>query len=219
MMPYQSTPAPAGQTVTLPTQTSAGTATQAPVAATTANPALIYRGLREKREVLFNQKSRLEEERREIVQKLREGPVSDADRLGLEQRLAGVDQRIAQVSINIAEADAEVAASAAVPGALVREVDPNGDDAEMFAMGLVFTGLMLFPIMIAWARRLWKKAATLPVVSQELSDRVGAIERNLDSVAFEIERIGEGQRFVTQLMAERVQPREALPEPRKSPPA
>ncbi len=219
MMPFQTTPAPATSAPTPPTQTSAGTATQAPTAVTTANPALVYRGLREKREVLWNQKNRLEDERQEIVQKLREGPVSDADRAGLEQRLAGVDQRIAQVSISIAEADAEVAAGAAVPGALVREENPGEQDAEMFAMGLVFTGLMLFPLMIAWARRLWKKAAVLPVVSQELSDRVGAIERNLDSVALEIERIGEGQRFVTQLMAERAQPREALPEPRRTPPA
>jgi hypothetical protein len=223
MMPIQTTPAPAASAPTPAPQTSVGTATPAPVAVTTADPAVVYRGLREKREVLWNQKSRLEQEREEIAQALRSGPVGDIDRTGLEQRLAAVDQRIAQVSINIAEADAEVAASAAVPGALVREVDPNGNDAELLAMGLVFTGIMLFPLVIAWARRLWKKAATQPVVSQELTDRVGAIERNLDSVAFEIERIGEGQRFVTQLMAERVQPhealREALPEPRKSPPA
>lgn len=219
MMPLQNTPAPAAPAPTPPTQTTAGSATQAPAAVVTADPAVVYRGVREKREVLFNQKNRLEEERREIAQKLREGPVGDVDRTGLEQRLAAVDQRIAQVSINIAEADAEVALAAAVPGALVEVVDPGEQEAEMFAMGLFFTGLMLFPIMIAWARRLWKRAAIVPVVSQELSDRVGGIERNLDAVALEIERIGEGQRFVTQLMAERAQAREALPEPRKSPPA
>lgn len=188
------------------------------------SPRDIYLGLREKREVLWNVKGRLEEEREEIVRQLRAGPASDADKAGLEQRLAAVDQQIAKVSIDIAEADAEVAAGAAVPGALredrSRDDWVNGPPPELVGVGMALTAVLLFPVAIAWARRLWRKASVISVVPQELTDRVGNIERNIETVALEIERIGEGQRFVTQLMAQRAEPvREALADPRKSPPA
>lgn len=40
-------------------------------------------------------------------------------------------------------------------------------------------------------------------------DRMKRLEQAVDSIAVELERVGEGQRFVTKLMAERVrQPRE-----------
>ena len=36
-----------------------------------------------------------------------------------------------------------------------------------------------------------------------MADRMASPERGLDAVALEIERIGEGQRFLTQALAER----------------
>jgi hypothetical protein len=222
-MPFQTTPAPrpADQ---LPAQTGAGTPTATPAQPSVATPRDIYLGLREKREVLWNQKSRLENEREEIVQQIRRGSVSDADKAGLDQRLAAVDQQIAKVSIDIAEADAQVAAGAAVPGALDEgpRADPwaTGPPVELVGVGMALTAVLMFPLVIAWARRLWRKANVVSAVPEELIDRMGNIERNLETVALEVERIGEGQRFVTQLMAQRGEPvREALADPRKAPPA
>lgn len=37
----------------------------------------------------------------------------------------------------------------------------------------------------------------------EFTDRLSSIERSVDAVALEVERIGEGQRFMTQLVNER----------------
>lgn len=216
-MPPQSTPspppgAPVAQVPGAQTTGVAPTATAAPLSPLDAYR--VYQGLREKREILWNQKSRLESEREELVQKIRQGPASDADRAGLEQQLAGVDQRIAKASIDIAEADGEVAAAAAVPGAIERPHDPNEVAEEQFGMTLVLLGVLLFPVAIGFARRLWKRASVVSAVPPELVDRVGNIERNLDTVALEIERIGEGQRFVNQLLASRQEPaREAIKGP------
>jgi hypothetical protein len=212
-MPPQNTPAPAAPS---PAQGPAATSTPAPIV--DAAPDVIYKGVREKREVLFNQKSRLEDERREIVEQLQQPNSNDVARQGLEQRLAAVDQRIAQVSINIAEADAEVALASAVPGALREEAPRDrwagGPPPELVAMGLFLTAALFFPIVLAHARRIWRKANVVSVVPPELTDRVAGIERNLDAVALEIERIGEGQRFVTQLMSQRAdRAPQALPEP------
>lgn len=48
---------------------------------------------------------------------------------------------------------------------------------------------------------------TLP---QELMDRLTRLDQAVDSIALEVERIGEGQRFVTRLRGERPAP-EPLP--------
>ena len=42
--------------------------------------------------------------------------------------------------------------------------------------------------------------------SPELADRFRNLEQSIDAVAIEVERIGEGQRFMTKLLAEREGP-------------
>ena len=222
-MPIQSHPEAAAlapsaplQATTTPPPAQGPVAAGTPVAQPTGSPSVIYEGLREQRDVLYRQKERILDEREEIVQSLRQGTVSDGDRAGQEQRLAQVDQRLARVNIEIAEVESQVATAAAQPGAIVREPerDPwqNGPPVELVVLGFVLTAVLLFPAALAWARRLWKKANVVSAVPPELTERISAMERNLDAVAVEIERIGEGQRFVTQLLAHRNEPvREALP--------
>lgn len=206
-MPLQSTPArssapqpPAAQSPVI-----AGSAGQP--TAISGSPEQLYRGLREKRSVLREQKQDLENERGEISRQLRAGPVGDADRSGLELRLAQVDQAIAKVSIDIAETDAQVAQAASVPGAIVEEPPRNewdyGPPPELVAIGMGLLAVLLFPLMIARARRLWRSANVVSAVPPELGEKLATMERGIDAIAVEVERIGEGQRFVTQLLAER----------------
>lgn len=206
-MNSQSTPAPASA--------RQPPAVQAPVIAegpaqsqtVTGTPEQVYRGLREKRSELGDQKNRLENERDEIARQLRAGPVGDADRSGLEQRLAQVDQAIAKVSIDIAETNSQVAQAASVPGAIVEEPrrDPweSGPPVELVAMGMALTAALLLPLALARARRLWRSANVVSVVPPEMIEKIASMERGIDAIAVEVERIGEGQRFVTQLLAER----------------
>jgi len=63
------------------------------------------------------------------------------------------------------------------------------------------------PIARAYARRLEAKPAT--AIPSDVSARLERMEQAIDSIAVEVERISEGQRFTTKLLAERV----ALPVP------
>ena len=45
--------------------------------------------------------------------------------------------------------------------------------------------------------------STIPARTGQLDDRLTHIERSVDAVAIEVERIGEGQRFMTRVFTER----------------
>jgi hypothetical protein len=177
----------------------------------TASPSDVYRAFREARGVVEERLEDLQQRREELVQQLRQGAASDADRQGLDQQLAQLDQQIAQANIQLAEADAQVVAAAAIPGAVVPDPpdDPwrNGPPEEVVMMGIFFTSLLMMPIVIAFARRIWRRSAKVEVtLPPQLAERMESLERSMDAVAIEVERIGEGQRFVTQLLAERAKP-------------
>jgi hypothetical protein len=141
---------------------------------------------------------------------LREGTVSDADRTGIESRLAVFDQQLAAKQVAIAEAEGRVAVAAAVPGA---NIDPPREPervspGDVIEMGAVIFTILAIPIVLAWSRRIWRRNAVTISLTPELADRMQSLERSMDAVAIEVERIGEGQRFVTQFMAG--QPRDAI---------
>jgi hypothetical protein len=59
-----------------------------------------------------------------------------------------------------------------------------------------------FPIARAYARRL-EGGATRPAVPGDVTAQLERMEQAIDSIAVEVERISEGQRFTTKLLAER----------------
>ena len=67
-----------------------------------------------------------------------------------------------------------------------------------------------WPIARAFARRMDRKALT-PAVPTEVTARLERMEQALNAMSIEIERISEGQRFTTKLLAERASAMEALP--------
>jgi hypothetical protein len=74
--------------------------------------------------------------------------------------------------------------------------------------------LGLIGIYLTWRLSPWRTAhRTFPsgyAASAELPadpmDRLSQIERSVDAVAIEVERIGEGQRFMTKVLTEREKP-------------
>jgi hypothetical protein len=69
----------------------------------------------------------------------------------------------------------------------------------MFIMaGLTMIG---YPLARALARRIENKSIG-PRVPEDLEARLERMERGIESIAVEIERISEGQRFTTRLLAE-----------------
>ena len=71
-------------------------------------------------------------------------------------------------------------------------------------------------IGVSLARRLRREAAdSIKALRSELTDRLGKLTVGLDSIAVEVERIGEGQRYFTKALAEKqpvaVEPRADRP--------
>lgn len=180
----------------------------------TAGPQTIYEALRNQRQVLGQQLNRLEEQRGELNSQLQGGTVQGASRTGVENRILGIDKRVEDIEKQIASADARVASAASVPGAIVpdpRENMPNNDvPEEAFVLGGLFMVIVMLPLSIAMARRIWKRSTTaVAAIPGELMARLSRIEQAVDTSAVEIERIGEGQRFITKLFSENKVP--ALP--------
>lgn len=170
------------------------------------SPAQLYRAAEAKREVLGEQLDRLQERRQELTNELRHQAVSGADKAGLEKRLTDLDTRISAIEGEIAEAERAVAQAAGVPGAVVPPPPPpprDGPPEEAFVIFAVFLSLSMLLLAVSWARRLWKKANVLVApVPQVLQERIARIEQSVDAIAIEVERQGEGQRFLTKVLSE-----------------
>jgi len=193
----QTTPAPAPVPITLPGNPSA---------------ADIYQALKAQHRELNDQMSNLQGQRSQLTRQIdRTDGGSDA-RKGLEQRLTDVDQRISALDKQIAQNDASVAQAAAIPGAVVVQPPPvfvrRGPPEEAFVLGGIFMIVVLFPISVAFARRIWRRgAAAIASLPAELSERLQRIEEAVDAIAVEVERVGENQRYVTSLMRGEQAPR------------
>jgi hypothetical protein len=168
-------------------------------------PSQVYEAFRNQRSELSDQLNRLEDQRREISQQLQQPSLNSVDEKALEQRLATVDQRIAATEKQLADADANVAKAAAIPGAVVPppHFERPGPPEEAYVLMGLFIVLVLLPISIAFARRIWKRgAAAMTKLPQDIYDRFARVDQSLDSIAIEVERIGEGQRFLTKMHTE-----------------
>jgi cytochrome c biogenesis protein ResB len=149
----------------------------------------------------------LVEERSDLSQQLSDTKFSSSDRKGLEDRITAVDKRIAGVDGQIAKVDLQIAEVAAVPGAIVPrvEIPRNGPPDEVYVLTGIFMFVVLLPLSIAYARRIWKRTAVVvSSIPADLMARVQRIEQAVETSGLEIERIGEGQRFITRLLSEKV---------------
>jgi len=57
------------------------------------------------------------------------------------------------------------------------------------------------PLIGAWSRKL-ENDSKRPMIPAEVSSRLERMEQSIDAIAVEVERISEGQRFTTKLLAE-----------------
>ncbi len=169
--------------------------------------------LKSKRSELSRQIESAQGRRDEAVTDLRSSP-SGAARAGIEQRLIVLDERIVQLEQDIAANGRQLAAA---PGALVAGTEREASTAQRygpFSSGQL-TGMSIVSIVFIWGPLAWAAArmmlrrAAVPRPTPQLLESTARLERMeqaVDSIAIEIERISEGQRFVTQLMAKRAEP-------------
>ena len=174
-------------------------------ARTAPSASAIYEGFRAQRRELSNQLDELESTRRDISAQLEQLPAISPERKGLEARITDVDARIATVDQMLASNAAQIATASAIPGAVV-EPPPfvrQGPPEEAYVLGGIFMIIVLLPLSLALARRVWRRSAAIVTsFPKELSDRLSRMEQAVEATAVEVERIGEGQRFLTRLFTE-----------------
>ena len=187
-MPQATVEVPQAQTPVVPGR-------PAPTATEMYEAARLARGeLRTQRDVLLSDRRRVREQLNAATK--------EVDTKGLEGRLVILDARIVDVEKQLAAADLQVATSAAVPGVVIPPPNTSPDTEDIVGMGLAASTFVLFPLVVAYARRIWRRSAAPPALPPEFNDRMSNLERGIEAVAIEVERVGEGQRFVTQLLAE-----------------
>ena len=158
-------------------------------------------------QVLAQQVAALRAQQRVMVAQTRSNDpgVAAAARAGLP----AVESQLARATIDLAMQNARYNARQTRPGFsdnFNRGPDrsrPNAD--QMTIMTLAFIFAVMMPIAIAMSRRIFRKgstrAAQAPV--DVISPRLDRLEQAVDAVAIEVERISEGQRFVTKVLVER----------------
>ena len=164
--------------------------------------------IRARRSELSNQLQSADSRREHLSEALQEA--SGADRAGIEQRISLLDKRILQLEADIAETGRELTSA---PAGLVATTEAGTSvplafgplaPGQMTAIAIVFTIFVLAPLAIALARRLWRSAVP-PATSRELKEvatRLDHLEQAVDSVAIEVERVSEGQRYVTRIISD-----------------
>ena len=166
--------------------------------------------LRARASELSNQLNSATGRRADVQRSLRNA--TGADKAGLEQRLGVLDTRIARLETDIDQNWAQLASLSA--GRITINQPPfsgfnnsprRGLDNNMVPIAIVFTIFVLAPIALSISRVFWRRGS-LPKQSPQSAEntqRLERMEQAIDSIAIEIERVSEGQRFVTRLMAER----------------
>ncbi|MEO7997690.1 MAG: hypothetical protein ABI852_09605 [Gemmatimonadaceae bacterium] len=204
----QTPPAPPAppQAPTLPTlpQVAPVSGVSTPLANT-----LSYDQLRAKGSELSRQLNSATSRRDGLLRDIRRA--SSASKAGLQQQFDALSTRVVQIEQDIAINGQMLAqastlggnndnnTSTGAPGWPIRMNDVDGT-----AIGVCFMLFVMSPIAIAFARNIWKRGSrtAVPASSRESDMRMERVEQAVDAIAVEVERISEGQRFVTQLMTQ-----------------
>lgn len=157
----------------------------------------------------LNQQIRSQEAARDrIVERMNRTGDATA-RAGLNERLNEVDKRILQLDADRAEVGRQIAASGpelvagTEPPTPGPPINRSNDEGPWIVLSLLVV-FVLAPISLAFTRRIWKRTPKTPTSRQwnDMPLRMEKLEHAVDAVAIEVERISEGQRFVTRLMTE-----------------
>jgi hypothetical protein len=162
--------------------------------------------LKAQREELSNQLQSVDGRRSKLLSQLRQTGDPTAVK-GLEDRLALLDKRQLQLESDLAQTGQQLSSVPAglFAGAGSPAVFAGLGSGQVVAISIVAIIFVLGPLAIGFARTLWRRPsqpALPPAALTETAQRMEKLEGAVDSIAIEIERISEGQRFVTKLLSE-----------------
>jgi hypothetical protein len=164
--------------------------------------------LKARKTLLSDQLKSANARRKELAQQARN--TTGADKAGLEQRLGELDGRLMRIERDIDE-NSKLLAS--VPATLTSTsndhpvgIGPGARNKmeDVIPVVAILSVFVLFPIAISIARNIWRRGSLPPAArpDRESTQRLERMEQAMDAIAIEIERVSEGQRFVTRLLSE-----------------
>ena len=166
--------------------------------------------LKARREQLSDQLVSVDSRRSKLINQLNTLSASGGEetaKKGLVDRIALLDKRQLQLESDLAETGQQLSGVSAglLATSSAGPVFAGFSSGQALALSIVFTVCVLGPLAAGFARSLWKRAnkpIQLPAVFNETAQRLERLEGAVDAIAIEIERISEGQRFVTRLLSE-----------------
>ncbi|MEP6781980.1 MAG: hypothetical protein ABJC26_18925 [Gemmatimonadaceae bacterium] len=127
---------------------------------------------------------------------------------GVLAHIKQLDGRILQLESDLDGVGRQISAHSTTSQSTLPPVLPNNNpfgisSDDMIPIVVVFTIFVLCPIALSFSRMLWKRGSRpqAPLANRDSDLRMERVEQAVDAIAVEIERISEGQRFVTQLLS------------------
>ena len=162
--------------------------------------------LKARREELSNQLQSVDGRRSKLLSQLRSTGDPTAVK-GLQDRLALLDARQLQLESDLQQTGQQLSSGAAgvIASTGVAPGFAGLGSGQTLALSIVFTVFVLGPLAVGFARSLLKRSNTPappPAIFNETAQRLERVEAAVETIALEIERISEGQRFVTKLLSE-----------------
>jgi hypothetical protein len=166
-----------------------------------------YLKLQAQQEVLSNQLERLTDRRDNLAEDI--GQRTGADREGVEARLRQIDNQIQQTDADLANITKQLAQAA--PASLADHVAVRWrgySDDDLIGAGFAGAGIM-FALFLPFIWRMFRRRRYVPpgaTTSSQVpalgAERIDRMEQAIDSIAVEVERVSENQRFMTRLLTE-----------------
>jgi hypothetical protein len=167
--------------------------------------------LRARRSELSDQLESATGRRRSLAEQVRRA--DGVNKTGLESRLATLDQRIVRLEGELDEVGQQLASPQAAQFVAQTRPPMNFGPQVRFSnvdpepIIICFILFVLSPLALSISRLIWKRgsraAMQAPALRAESGERLERIEQGMDAIAIEVERVSEGQRFVTRLLSER----------------
>jgi hypothetical protein len=164
--------------------------------------------LKARRSELSDQLISASNRRKELSNQAR--TATGADKAGLEQRLGVLDARVARLECEIDETGQQLASAGPVLARSSARGTVDFGPTSRSAMDIAFpiiavlAAFAMFPIAVAIARNLWRRGSVVPKsgLDRDAAHRLERMEQAMEAIAIEIERVSEGQRFVTRLLGD-----------------
>ena len=127
----------------------------------------------------------------------------------LDDRIIGLEREITNTGLRLTSTSPELLSQAAEVSFDRGDLDPNvlanNIVDEIVPIVAIISIFVLAPIGLAISRLVWKRGsvprrAPVDTVTQQ---RLEGLQQSVDTIAIEVERISEGQRFVAKLLSDR----------------